>query len=773
MLINDREWCVALNYQDLVRPVRVGPDRRFRLKQRAHATKWRVIALVLLIVGVHVRAAAQSPSGDRRPRIGVALGGGSARGLAHVGVIRWFEEHRIPIDLVAGTSMGGLIGGAFASGMSSAELTHLLETTDWDEMFGSSPFRYKNVRRKQDARVFPTRLEFGLRRGIVPPVSLNSGQQVDLLLARIAGAYLELGSFDELPTPFRCLAVDLVRGQPVVLDHGSLADAMRATMSLPGIFPPIELDGRVLVDGGAMNNVPADVVRAMGADVVVAVNVGYMGDERTVNYSMLGLMGQTVDVMMQANTRVAMKTADVVINPSLTGFGSLDWRRSEALAAEGYRAAEAMRDTLLPLAVDESAWAAYQAHRQERRRSEVATPQFLSIVGVVRSDERRMQERLQSHVGQPLDVEALETELETFAGLDRYETVGWQLVHRDGQHGLQIRARQKRNAPPFFMLGVSLENTTTDEFAFQLAGRYLAFDVGGSGSELRVDAALGAQPRIGAEWYRPLGRTPLFFAASARAGRRTLSFIQDDTIVAQYEERRTGMGLDGGINLGRDHEVRVGATVGRLDASIGAGDPRLPELDGRETRAQLRWLHDGQDSPVVPSSGVRAVATVSHVFESPEVPPTFVTDRSNDRLTQAAFSSSVFWSVRRRDRAFLVADAGTSFGGHPLPTEQFQLGTPLRLGAFDVGEFRGDHYAVVTAGYLRGVGRLPDFLGGPIYVGAWLENGSAFDDIDAARLRSNTGLGAIVDTLIGPMVLGSSFGFDGDWRYYVGIGRVF
>ena len=199
-----------------------------------------------------------------RPKVGVAFGGGSARGLAHVGVIRWFEEHRIPIDRVSGTSMGGLVGGAFASGMNAAELHQLLAETDWDAMFGASSFRYKNIRRKDDARDYPSRIEFGLKRGIVPPPSLNNGQQVEFLLSRIAGAYGDLQSFDELPTPFRCMAVDLKSSTPVVLDKGSLPRAMRATMSLPLIFPPVDWEGRVLVDGGAMNNVPADVARADG-----------------------------------------------------------------------------------------------------------------------------------------------------------------------------------------------------------------------------------------------------------------------------------------------------------------------------------------------------------------------------------------------------------------------------------------------------------------------------------------------------------------------------
>lgn len=445
-----------------------------------------VCSVFLLLCGTGLpQPNPQGPGSQPRPRIGVAFGGGSARGLAHVGVVRWFEEHRIPIDVVAGTSMGGLIGGAYSSGMSADELSALLENTDWDEMFGSSTFRFKNVRRKEDARAYPSRIEFGLRRGIALPTALNSGQQVDFLLARIAGPYGTLASFDDLPTPFRALAVDLISARQVVLDKGSLASAMRATMSLPGVFPPVEREGLVLVDGGAMNNVPADVVRAMGADVVIAINVGYMGDTRKVSRTVTGLMGGTVDVMMQANTRVAMKSADIIINPPLKGFGSLDWRRSADLAKEGYVAAEATKEKLLPLAIGQIEWAAYQEERQARRKSTWPVPRFINVKGAVASDKARIEEVLTPRVAQPLDVDGLEADLETLAGLDRYETVGWELDEVDGQPGIRVEARPKSYAPPFLMLGVNLENTTSNDFTFQLAARYLTFDLAGSGSELR------------------------------------------------------------------------------------------------------------------------------------------------------------------------------------------------------------------------------------------------------------------------------------------------
>ena len=710
---------------------------------------------------------------QQRRKIGVAFGGGSARGLAHVGIARWFDEHRIPIDLIAGTSMGGLVGGALAAGMSPGELTATLEKVNWDEVFGFSPFQYKNIRRKEDARAYPSRIEFGIKSGIALPIALNSGQQVDFLLARIAGPYGTLSSFDDLPTPFRAIAVDLVAAQPVILDNGSLASALRATMSLPGVFPPIERDGKVLVDGGAMNNVPADIVRSMGADVVIAINVGYMGDTRTVSRSLLGLMTQTVDVMMQAATRVSMKGADIIINPKLDKFASLDWRRNKELEAAGYQAAEAMKDQLLPLAVDEGQWTAYLEGRRARRKTAWPAPQFVSVVGAASSDAARIETALAPLVGQQaLDVQTLETTLEAFAGLDRYETVGWQLDEKEGRPGLRVEARPKAHAPPFLMLGISLQNTTSDDFAFQLAARYLTFDVAGSGSELRVDGAAGAQPGIEAELYYPFGRSPLFVAGGAGAHRETLSFVSEDVVAARYNEDRVGARFDVGVNLGRDSDVRLGLWVGNLGANVEIGDPGLPELNGREGRARLQWRYDGQDNPVVPSGGVRAMGRLDHVFEAPDLPEGFTSDLSNDDITQLEVSGSAFWSVRERHRLFLAGGLGTTWG-HPLPTEQFQLGAPFRLGAYDPGVFRGDNYAVLTAGYLHSVGRLPDFLGGSIYLGGWAENGSAFDAIDSADWRTNGSLGVLADTLIGPVLLGASFDFHSAWRYYIGIGRLF
>jgi NTE family protein len=702
------------------------------------------------------------------PRVGVAFGGGSARGIAHIGVIAWFEEHRIPIDVVAGTSMGGLIGGAFASGMSAAELRRLIEQTDWDLMFGATSFPFKNIRRKEDARSYPARLEFGLKRGIVPPTSLNDGQQVDLLLARIAGAYFGITHFDELPTPFRAVAADLRRSEQVVLDRGSLATAMRATMSLPGIFPPVIAGDRVLVDGGALNNIPADVVRAMGAQVVVAVDVGYLPPD-TVDYTLFGLLGQTIDAMMRASTRRALESADIRIAIDVEGFGSLDWRRSGQLINRGYQAAGRASAALLEYQLSEAEYRAWTANRAARRRQELPAPQFIATSGVTPRDAAFVRGLLSRHIGKPFDLPALQSDLSALSGLDRYQGITWELLGPTGAEGLLVRGQEKPYAPPFMMLGVSLENTGSDGFRVQLAGRYLAFDVAGAGSELRIDAVIGSDPSLGFALHRPVFKTKLFVRPVALAERHSFNVVDDGAVVAQYRERRQFIGADLGLELGRHGEATAGIRAGRLDAEVRTGDPGLPGLDGAETLLRAMWVHDTQDSPVVPSRGWRALGTLSHHLAAPDAQGL---DRSNDRVTQAELSGSWFQSYRRTHRLFVVASGGTSFDGRPLPINQFTLGLPLRLDAFGVGEERGDHYAVVSGGFLRQIGRLPDFMGGPAFAGLWLENGSAFNSDQDAEVHTHVGAGLILDTLVGPMLVGMGVGLDGGWRSFIGIGRV-
>jgi NTE family protein len=670
--------------------------------------------------------------------------------------------------------MGGLIGGAFATGMNADEIQAMLDAIDWDEMFGASAFKYKNIRRKEDARAYPSRLEFGIKRGIVAPPSLNNGEQVELLLSRITASSYDIDSFDQLPTPFRCVAVDIVSASQVVLDRGSLAQAMRATMSLPLIFPPVELDGRVLVDGGAMNNVPADVVKAMGADRVVAINVGDLNDPEGLAYTLTGLASATIDAMMRASTMNSLSSADVIVNVPLKQFGSLDWRRSADLITEGYRAAEAMREGLLPLAISESDYERWRQDRESRRRRQLPTPTFVRLEGFDAADTRRLDAFFARRGSVALDSEAIEHELSGLIGLDRYQAINWRLVRdQAGATGLLIVGRPKPYAPPFLMLGLNLENTTSSDFQITLAARYLTYGLLTSGSELRLDGTLGSNPAAAIAFYQPLAASPFFVAPSARIFTDTERSLVDDQIVARYGVTTSRLALDAGANLGPRSDVRFGGYWGPVTADVEIGDPRLPELDGEESGAILQWRYDDQDSPVIPAGGLAANVRLQRVFNGPDGVVEGQVYPLDGRVTQFEAKANEFWSLGERNRVFLGGGLGTSFNGTALPTNVYSIGGPFQLGAYRMGELRGQNYYSATAGYLRLVTRLPDFLGGPVFAGGWLDHGDAFDDWNLARWRANPSFGIVMDTLLGPAVLAGSAGFDGRWRTYVGIGRIF
>ena len=273
-------------------------------------------------------------------------------------------------------------------------------------------------------------------------------------------------------------------------------------------------------------------------------------------------------------------------------------------------------------------------------------------------------------------------------------------------------------------IGISLENTTGNEFRFGLSGRYLAFDLLGSGSETRIDASIGSDPSVGATWYRPLGSSRMFIEPGAGVASQSLSAIQDGHTYAQYTRTRAGLALDGGVNAGRLDEVRGGLRYGWSQANISIGDPGLPELNGEDSLVLLQWTHDGQDDAIVPTRGLHSVAWLHHYFSAPVPSEAVVEDRTSEDVTQFQAAGSWLKSLDRaaKRRMFLSGGIGTSFDGEPFPTEQFALGGPLRMSAFNVGEQRGDHFAQGAFGYLHQLMRLPDFLGGPVFAGgstAW------------------------------------------------------
>ena len=302
--------------------------------------------------------------------MGVALEGGGAKGLAHIGVLRWFEEHHIPVDYIAGTSMGGLIAGLYATGYSPSEIEQIVGGIDWDQaLAGQIPYQALSYRRKEDLRALPNYVELGLRHGIAGPSGLNSGQAVSLIIDRYLLPYSEPKSFDDLPIPFRCVATDLVSGKPEVFASGSIVNALRATMSIPGVFSPVVEGGKIFADGGLLNNLPTDVVKKMGSEVTIGVHLSVGPNDPKQLRTIFQIAGGSTGVMIDANVLRGMELADLLLTIDVAGFTTLEFSRFADILPKGYEAAQAKARVCLIVCCHLSAdddWNRHMAARQSR-----------------------------------------------------------------------------------------------------------------------------------------------------------------------------------------------------------------------------------------------------------------------------------------------------------------------------------------------------------------------------------------------------------------------
>ena len=292
------------------------------------------------------------------------------------------EEHRIPVYFVGGTSMGGLVGGMYSMGMTPAEIEKLVAGIDWDSALGRQiSYQDLSYRRKQDRRDFQNSLEFGMRNGFRAPGGLNSGQEITFLLNRNVLPYSDLKSFDDLPIPFRCVAVELNTGEAHVFDHGPLAEALRATMSLPAIFTPVRQGDRVYSDGGLLDNLPVDVVKKMGADIVIGIHLDAL-PEAADQQSLFSVMGRSVSLVIAANELRSMQQADVLVAVDLKGFSSSEYKRGEEILKRGYEAAARKGPILSTFALTEDEWRRHIEQRQARKRLSVPVPLVVEVSGV-------------------------------------------------------------------------------------------------------------------------------------------------------------------------------------------------------------------------------------------------------------------------------------------------------------------------------------------------------------------------------------------------------
>jgi len=732
---------------------------------------FRFLALLLVALQAPflLAEAASDPSPKPRPSVGLVLEGGGALGLAHIGVLLWLEEHHIPVQYIAGTSMGGLVGGFYATGSTATEVRSMVKSIPWDQVLsGQTPFQDLSFRRKQDERVYPNRLEFGLRHGLRFPEGFNSGQQVTFILDQIALPYSEVASFNDLPTPFGCVATDLVTNKRYVFRSGSLSLALRSTMSLPGFFTPVRWNGQVFVDGGLLDNLPVDVAREMGADITLAIHLQTAPLNATQPLSSVGVLGQSISTTIAANELRSMEMADLLVAVPLDKYTSTDYDDADAIIQAGYNAAAAKAQMLLSLQVDDATWQKWLADRQARRRS-AATPEFVKVEGASSYLEKEMQKEMAPEAGKPVNITALKDRILYLQGLGRFSTINYQMTSQNGQQGLLITAQEKEYAPPLVRPLILIDGSQYDNPTFSIGARITFLDVGSFRSEWRNDFIFGSTYGVRSEFYHPF--TPFsrwFIAPRIFAIGDNYNVYENNNFLASYRRRSAGGATDVGYEFGNWGELRLGYIAGYESLKPQIGNiAALPRVSGRTGLSRAQFNVDKLDDPVIPRKGYQLVLMSGWTDANPAA-------QSGFPVSEGGIINT--WKISDPSSVYVNAYGGTTYTSHHVGIPPFSLGGSVRLAAYSTNELLTDQYYLFQTGYLRELKKLPPILGSAIYLDLRYEIGKAFNipGITNYPQYEQDGVGEIVmNTLFGPVMVGGAIGNHDHQKFFFRIGRLF
>jgi NTE family protein len=732
----------------------------------------RIAASLCLVVAFGPAFAADPADGaqppTRRPKIGLVLGGGGAKGISHIGVIKVLEELHIPVDYIAGTSMGSLVGGAYASGMSSDEMTRLVEKLDWDKVFSDLPPRKDQsvyLKRLSDENLWPLVLGIG-RGGVSLPSGVIAGQQLGYFLDKLAAAGAGARTFDELEIPYRAVATNALTGRMVVFDRGDLADAMRASMSVPGAFVPAEIGKQLYLDGGLVRNLPIDVVRGMGADVVIAVNLQSPLATREQLDSALTVTVQMIDILMQQNVDAQLATltdADVLIQPDLKGYGSTSFDQARSLIPLGEKAARAIAEKLERYSLPASEYRVLRGEQRARYRPPPPLEKILvDTTGLKYVNPQAVEARLRLPKGQPVDIEELTHKVDVLYGTGDFERISYDFEDQDGQRVLVVQPVEKPGGPNYLRLGLQLSTDFKGDNAFVLLGNYTMTWINRLGAQWRNDIGLGSPAFIRSEFYQPLDLGgPWFVAPSVFAGRQVVNFFEGDNVAAQARENRLIAAFDVGATIEPSAQLRAGVFTGKLNATPTVSVPGLSTVDAGLGGYQLSGVYDSLDNVGFPTQGsfVRAGLTLGR---------TGLGSALNYQKAELSWLSA--WSFGRNTVSAALR-GGSGYNGELPFYELYSIGGFLNLSGYRTAQLQGQSVALGRLMYYYRVASLG--LIGSVYTGASLEAANVYGSLTGPTPTGLQYAGSVflgADTIIGPAYIAYGHAQEGNSAFYLYVG---
>ncbi len=709
--------------------------------------------------------------GSKRPKVALVLSGGGARGFAHVGVLRALQEMQVPIDIVVGTSMGSVIGGAWAAGASVKDLESMAATTDWDSVVADRPARDElHFRRRDEDILIPSRIEFGVTlKGVQGPPGAAGNAALEMALQRLLPRGTRDLPVSQLPLPFRSVASDLLTGELVVLDNTPLFQTIRASLAVPGVFAPVRIKDRLVVDGGLVRNLPVDMARSMGADIVIAVNVGTPLAPEKELHSALGVANQMLQILTEQNVQRSLselRKDDILIAPKLDGVSFLDFSTHEKAIGAGEAAARELAPRLAALALPEREYIARESLR-------LATPvdsdrpvklSKVQIQGTRDVNPEVLVNQSGLQTGQPTTREQVRQAAVALYGRGDMARVETDIDDVDGERTVTIRATEAEWARSRMRVGLELASDFRDSNNFAIKVMHVRSALNDWGGELRTVGRLGNERGLGMQWWQPLGPgSQWFLMPSAQIGKSSGDIFEKERRLARISYSSRGASLALGRQFGNWGELSVG--VARQAYSVRPlipQDPTVGAVRVFDTRTFVRFRADTLDSLAFPTRGTLVTIGREQTPGSGKGVGTAGTNWGATalqafRLDDWAGHVSLEWARAQAGASPVTLGGFLRLSG--TPTESIQEPT-IMLGR------------VVLA---RRIASLPSAFGGNMRAGFSLETGGGFDRGATATGRALKQAGSAflsVETRFGPLFLGAGATRHGEETLYLFLGPI-
>ena len=732
------------------------------------------MAITSLALPGHATAQTATPpafTAYGRPRIGLVLSGGGAKGFAHIGVIAELERRHIPVDVIAGTSMGAVVGSMYAIGNDAGQIRAIASSIDWESVFNDRLRRNDlSFRRKREVRDILLDARLGLVDGKPAlPRGVLGGQRLFATVQEILAPWRATENFDRLPIPFRAVAADIVTGNPVVMGSGNLSTAVFASMSIPAGFPPVKREGLLLVDGMIADNLPIDAARAMGVDVIIAVDVGEppraSPDRINSAIDVLAQMQSLLGWDAIRRQRASIAGRDVLIDPDITGLSVTGFNNYELGIQRGREAAQKIGDKLAALSVSDAQWAAYLAERKARTDPAAIRIDAVKLVNTSIIPDRTIAPLITTLAGDRLDGSRMADDVAQIFKLDAFDRVDYSIDIKPAGNTLVVNAQGSRTSEKYFMAGMTLATNFGKTSTFDAAIGFTDRNFLGTGAEWRGFARVGNDVLFDVSVYKQIGN--LFVEPLAYYEKYSSLIVQQgsnaDTALVQVHGG--GAGVDGGIVFGNWGELRIGARLGGLNPSESGLGAAIPPGWLTDTSIRLGFTIDTLDALAFPREGIFAQAQITdHVAA--------LGGQFRRRTVGAYVQKPVGFGATT---VVFGGRLGTTGGGRTDILGDYALGGFLNLSGLRRNSLVGQQLLFGRAVAFHRISGKAPILDLPIYIGGSLEAGNVWSrssDISLGGLRTAVSGFVAADTPIGPLWFAA--GQSGsDTSIYIVLGRVF